>query len=224
MRQKIKQKLDYVSVREMRRIDARAVRNGITIELMMENAGKSLVLHVKNKFKNISGKKVVCIAGKGHNGGGVIASVRHLAYYGAKISLLLLYHTNAMSKSSKFHLSLVRKNAKVKIMQYNQKSRGYFLSKIKNSDIILDGIFGTGFSGSVDEPILSIISEINKSNAYVVSNDVPSGIEADTGKVGKICVKADFTIVLHRPKRWISITRLAKSKYSIESIGISPTF
>ncbi|MDE2589966.1 MAG: NAD(P)H-hydrate epimerase, partial [Patescibacteria group bacterium] len=167
---------NYVSVKEMRKIDEAAVRSGIPIELMMENAGKALALHIKNKFKGTSRKTILCIAGKGNNGGGVIVSVRHLMFYGFKVSLLLLYQKREMVKPSRFHLSTLGKNAK--IIQYDTKHHKKILSTIGHFDVIIDGIFGTGFSGSVNEPIFSIIESIVKSKAYVVSNDIPSGINA----------------------------------------------
>lgn len=211
-------KKEYVSVRQMRKIDEAAVRSGIPIELMMENAGKALALHIKNKFKDSSRKTILCIAGKGNNGGGVIASVRHLLYYGFRVSLLLLYQKREITKPSRFHLSTLGKNAK--IIQYGTKYRKKILSTIEHSDVIVDGIFGTGFSGSIDEPVFPIIESINNSEAYVVSNDIPSGINADTGNVGTICVKADHIVVLHKPKTWMKIWDLPTSRYSIESIGI----
>ncbi|MDE1765590.1 MAG: NAD(P)H-hydrate epimerase [Thaumarchaeota archaeon] len=211
-------KNDYVSVKEMRKIDEAAVRSGILIELMMENAGKALALHIKNKFKDPPRKTILCIAGKGNNGGGVIASVRHLVYYGFRVYLLLLYQKRKMTKPSRFHLLILGKNAK--IIQNGIKYRRKILSVIEDSDVIVDGIFGTGFFGSINEPVFSIIESINKSNAYVVSNDIPSGINADTGNVGTICVNADHIVVLHKPKTWMKILDLPTSRYSIESIGI----
>jgi hypothetical protein len=76
------------------------------------------------------------------------------------------------------------------------------------------------FSGDIDEPIYSLIDSINKSMAYVLSNDIPSGVDADTGKVSTICVRANYLIVLHMPKKWMKVKSLPPSKYSIESIGI----
>lgn len=209
---------NYVSVKEMRKIDQAAVKSGIPIELMMENAGKALALYIKNKFKDSPEKKVLCIAGKGNNGGGVIASVKYLVYYGFKVSLVLLYPKTQMTKPSRFHLSTIGNN--IKIIQYNPAIHSTILAKIFHADIILDGIFGTGFSGNIDEPIYSAIDSINKSQAYVVSNDIPSGIDADTGRISTICVRADHIVVLHRPKKWMKVKSLPTSRYSIESIGI----
>lgn len=94
------------------------------------------------------------------------------------------------------------------------------LLEIRNADIILDGIFGTGFDGKIIEPYYSIISEINNSKAYVISNDVPSGINADTGKPNTIAVNSDYLIVLHKPKKWMAKNK--PPKFSVVNIGIPP--
>lgn len=211
-----------LSIRQMRRIDRNAVKNGIKIELMMENAGKALVLFLKGKFGDLCGKNVVCVTGKGNNGGGVIASIRHLRYYGANATLLLVFPKRTLSKPAKFHLSLL--DTKTRVIEYGSKNCKKFFAKIQNADIIIDGIFGTGFCGKIDDSVTSIISNINRSKSYILSNDIPSGIDADTGHINTIAVKANFTVVLHRPKKWMHEMDLPPSKYSIESIGIPSKF
>lgn len=66
--------LSYVSIKQMRQIDKNAVKNGIKIDLMMENAGNVLAKFLNNRFGSLYGKKIVCVVGRGNNGGGVIAS------------------------------------------------------------------------------------------------------------------------------------------------------
>lgn len=212
-------KIRSVSVKQMRLIDKMAVSNGIPIELMMENAGRAIASSLKNRFGDLYGKKILCIAGKGNNGGGVIASIRHLVYYGAKVTLFLVFPKSQLSGPAKFHLSSLS-HAKLKVILNTNMNRKEFFSKIQNTDIIIDGIFGTGFHGKIDDFTISAIHAINKSGAYILSNDVPSGINADTGHVDSVSVNADFTVVLHRPKKWMHKMNLSRSKYSIESIGI----
>ena len=62
-----------------------------------------------------------------------------------------------------------------------------------NYDIIIDCIFGTGFNKEVDEPYKSIIENINKSKAFVISCDIPSGLNGTTG-LAKTCIKANLTV------------------------------
>jgi hydroxyethylthiazole kinase-like uncharacterized protein yjeF len=89
---------------------------------------------------------------------------------------------------------------------------------ILNSDGIIDAIFGTGLAGrAIREPDSSDIDYINSAKGYVVSNDVPSGTDADTGMIPDKSVLPDATVVLHRMK-----LGLVKQKNAVVvSIGIA---
>lgn len=79
---------------------------------------------------------------------------------------------------------------------------------ITNADGIKDAIFGTGYLGKIiKEPQRSAIELINSSKAYSISNDVPSGTNADTGEVLDISVLPDTIVVLHRMKPGITMKK-----------------
>ena len=208
--------MQYVTVQQMRKIDEKAVKCGMPIELMMENAGREICNQTLKKVKK-KNLKVLVISGKGNNGGGVIAASRHLTALGIKIKLVVLGNVKSCRKPTKMNLFLVRKNFNVKII-FLSKNLEKILHEIKKANVILDGIFGTGFDGEVIEPHYSIISAINESESYVISNDVPSGINADTGKKNPITVKADYLVVLHKPKKWMKNNKTPK--FSVVEIGI----
>lgn len=84
--------------------------------------------------------------------------------------------------------------------------------------MILDGIFGIGINQDIAEPHFSIISAINDSKAYVISNDVPSGIDADSAKTYKIAVNSDYLVVLYKPKKWM--LKIKIPKFIVVNIGI----
>ncbi|MGA7369087.1 MAG: NAD(P)H-hydrate epimerase [Nitrososphaeraceae archaeon] len=80
---------------------------------------------------------------------------------------------------------------------------------------IVDALFGTGYSsGRIKDPQSTVIDLINSSKAYVVSNDIPSGTNADTAQVVEKSVKPNITVVLHRKKPGVTW------KYLVQSIGI----
>lgn len=211
----------YLTIEQMRAVDHAAVKYGMPIELMMENAGKGIASYFNSKNLEIKNKKIICIAGKGNNGGGVIATARHLSCFEIKVTLILVNSIDSHTIPSKFHLSLIRKNPKIKKIMFSKKTRQRVFSLIKNADFIVDGIFGIGFKGHVKEPEYSVIDRINKSNAFVISNDLPSGINANTAKDENISVKSDFVAVLHKPKKWMKQNN-SLPKFSIISLGIPP--
>jgi len=200
----------------MKKIDQNAATYGMPIELMMENAGREICNQVLKIIKKYKIKKILVIAGNGNNGGGVIAASRHLSIHGISLKLAILGTKNS-SIQNKLNLSLVRKNPKIQII-HSSKNLKKLLSEIQNSELILDGIFGIGISRGIVEPYYSIISAINDSKAYVISNDVPSGIDADSGKTYNIAVKSNYLVVLHKPKKWMLNNKT--HKFIVVNIGI----
>jgi len=89
-------------------------------------------------------------------------------------------------------------------------------------DIIIDGILGTGISGEIREPQASAITFINKSNAYKLAVDVPSGVDPDTGNKNSPHVIADITVTFHRMKVGMQKRTDVCGEIFVEKIGIPP--
>lgn len=207
---------NFVSIKQMMKIDQNVVSYGMPIELMMENAGREICNEILKIIKKRDIQKILVIAGNGNNGGGVIAASRHLSTHGISLKLLILGTKNSLSAPSKLNLSLVRKNPKIQII--DSKNLQNVLDEINNSELILDGIFGIGINRDIVEPYYTVISAINDSKAYVISNDVPSGINADSAKIYNIAVKSNYLVVLHKPKTWMLKTE--PPKFIVVNIGI----
>ena len=89
-------------------------------------------------------------------------------------------------------------------------------------DIIFDGILGTGISGEIREPQASAITFINKSNAFKLAVDVPSGVDPDTGNKNSPHVIADITVTFHRMKVGMPKAKDVCGEIFVEKIGIPP--
>ena len=83
----------------------------------------------------------------------------------------------------------------------NVASIANFTSIIQKSRIVVDAIFGTGLSGPVREPYASVIQEINSWNKVVFAVDIPSGLDANSGEILGIAIRARYTITFVLPKR-----------------------
>lgn len=208
-----------VSVKQMRAIDANAVSLGLPVYLMMENVGNALARCVFRGVGDLRGKKVVVVCGMSNNGGGGLASARHLAYYGADVTVILLGRPeNLKNQDARLQWKTIEKMNSIKKIIVGEGNAAKVKRIILNADGIVDAIFGTGLSQDpIREPASSIIDCINSAKAYVVSNDIPSGTDADTGEVPHKSVKPDITVVLHQMKKG----RL-DGLFVVESIGIPP--
>ena len=199
----------------MAAIDANCEYLGIKRLQLMENAGAVIARAVKER---ISRGKVVIIAGKGNNGGDAFVAARHSSGYDVRVILL------GRKEEIKTPEALQNWNVLEKIsIQLTQvvDSKALDRKLIENADIIIDGIFGTGVRGKIREPESTAIDLINTSSAFVISVDVPSGLDPDSGKFER-SVKAGLTLTFHKMK--VGLMSLDAKKYAgeirVEDIGI----
>ena len=196
---------------------------GMSRYLMMENAGHGAADFIAGKFKKLKNRQVVAVCGTGNNGGDGFVTSRHLAGYGAKITVILLGSPSDLrSEEARLNWGIIEKMDSIEII-FGRELSDEVKKRIKKADIILDGIFGTGIKGKIREPHASAIDAINDSRAYVLAIDVPSGFDPNTGKKhGDKCIKADATITFHRLKVGLANGWKYTGPVRVEWIGIPP--
>lgn len=190
--------------------------------LMMENAGHGLADFVARRFKNLQNKRIVAVCGTGNNGGDGFVASRHLAGYGAKITVVLLGSPSDLkSEEARLNWGIIEKMDSIEII-FGKDLTDEVKGRIAKAGIILDGIFGTGIKGEIREPYASAIDAINKSKAYVVAVDVPSGFDPNTAQIHEKCVRADATVTFHRLKVGLVKGKKYTGPVHVEPIGIPP--
>ena len=190
--------------------------------LMMENAGHGVADFVAHKFKNLKNKRIVTVCGTGNNGGDGFVASRHLAGYGAKTTVILLGSPSDLrSEEARLNWGIIEKMDSIEII-FGKELTDEVKTRIARAHIILDSIFGTGIKGEIREPYTSAIDAINKSKAYVLAVDIPSGFDPNTGQIHEKCVRADATITFHRPKVGLAKGKKYTGPVHVEWIGIPP--
>lgn len=93
------------------------------------------------------------------------------------------------------------------------------------ADVVIDALFGTGFSGEPRPDAAALIERINGAGAPVVAVDVPSGVDASTGEVAGAAVHADFTVTMHGRKVGVEVApgRFHAGVVTVAEIGIEHT-
>ena len=201
----------------MMQIEENGHQMGFLRKFMMENAGAVSAKKLVEKFGNIKSKNVLVFAGLGNNGGDGLVIARHLAGYGSNITVFLLGEPdNIRSEECSWNWNLLEKMKSIKLFT------GGNLEHLNNLefDIIIDGILGTGISGEIREPQASAITYINKSNAFKIAVDVPSGVDPDTGNKNSPHVTADMTVTFHRMKVGMPKRKDVCGEIFVEKIGI----
>ncbi len=190
------------SCTQMSEIDNAAINVlGIPGIVLMENAAIKVVGVISKQFKGVSARKIIIFCGTGNNGGDGFAIARHLSCMNADIIVGIVGDRDKIRGDALVNLNIIEKMG-IKILLVEKDDEfDYIKSLITNTcDIVVDAIFGTGLKGVINGRAEEIIKLVNFSKKYIVSVDIPSGINGDTGEICGICVKANKTVVFVMPK------------------------
>lgn len=190
-----------VTAEQIKKLDENAIKGlGIPGIVLMENAALSVVDEITRDLGGVHNRNIVVFAGKGNNGGDAFAAARHLHIMGANVLVIIAGKSTDISGDALVNLNILR-NMKVKMVEVTDKADiDMTASGLYISDAIIDGIFGTGLERNVEGLTFDIIETINKSGRYVVSIDVPSGLDGSTGRIMGTCVRASKTVTFTFPK------------------------
>lgn len=192
--------MKVATVADITRIDELASsKYGVSQEVLMENAGASVARLVK-EVAGARGLSVAVVAGIGNNGGDGLVAARHLASEGADVVVFVVGEESKMSSLAKLNLERAARCGipveSVKGEVGIEELRG----ALDYADVVVDAIFGVGLNRPVEGVFREAIEAVNDSGAIVVSVDIPSGVNGDTGQVMGAAVKADYTVTFGLPK------------------------
>jgi len=206
-----------ITVDQMYNIENKGHAMGFLKKFMMENAGAAAVRRLIEKVGNVESKNILIFAGLGNNGGDGLVMARHLAGYGAKITVMLLGTPEKIkTEESIWNWSILEKMPSVKLVTGDSFNFDF------TPDVIIDGILGTGITGEIREPYAAAINYINQTNCYKFAVDVPSGLDPQTGLTANICTKCDMTVTFHKMKQGIPKRKDLTGELFAEKIGIPP--
>ena len=206
-----------VTIEQMRSLEAAADAHGVPYGHMMEMAGEAVFATIEAQVDTLSGLRVVVLSGPGNNGGDGLVMARHLAGYGAKVTVILLGDIDGIkTDESNWNWSILEKMSSVKL------TNGDSINFDFNPDIIVDAILGTGISGIIREPYASAINYINECDCFKIAVDVPSGLDPQTGETANIYTKCDMTVTFHKMKQGIPKRKDLTGELFVEKIGIPP--
>ncbi len=177
-------------------IDGAALRvYGMRGLQLMENAGSGLAEAVKKELSGLRGR-VAVIAGKGNNGGDGYVAARHLKNSGIHVEVFSLARLEELKGDALVNAGAWQKmGGELFYIRTSAQLKKHALA-LRHASIIVDAIFGTGLSSPVRGTERGVIELINKLGKRVVAVDIPSGVDAATGKVLGCAVKADVTATM----------------------------
>lgn len=185
-----------VTAKQMQAIDQQAIDGfGIPGITLMENAGVGVVRELQERFPDLSSKKVFIFCGKGNNGGDGFVIARHLFNLGSEVRVLLAGKLSELKGGATTNANSAH-NIGVQIDELDPDSLNRQDHKLRHCDIIIDAVFGTGLNKPVSGFIEKVIDKINQHEKFVVSVDINSGVDSDSGQLMGSYVKSNLTLAL----------------------------
>jgi|AntRauTorcE11897_2_1112592.scaffolds.fasta_scaffold06790_3 NAD(P)H-hydrate epimerase len=178
---------------EMQKLDQKVINSGFSSLLLMESAGRQTAEIIKDNYNKEN--KVLILAGTGNNGGDGFVIARLLDIWNYHVKIIVVGRKEKISGSPLKNIKICELRD-IDINYFNGDNFDVIRNEISNHDLIVDSLLGTGLKGNLREPILSIVRLINESIIQVLSVDIPTGIDGNSGKVLKDAVKADITVTM----------------------------
>jgi len=174
---------------QMKAIDNYSINElGIPSLILMEKAAMACAKVILDTTKKDD--KIVAVCGTGNNGGDGIATARILKEAGLDVSVLLIGEEEKVSEQTKKQLEIGR-HLDLPIFNYKNILNEDW---IEEYNIVVDAMFGIGLSKMILGDYELVINQINQYHAKVFAIDIPSGIDAGSGNVWNVAIKADVTI------------------------------
>ena len=193
--------MKILTAAEMREVDRLTTkRYGVPSLTLMENAGKSVADFIASRFPDFKRRPIVVLCGKGNNGGDGFVAARHLQKMGAKVQAYLVGDPREVKGDAATNLNRWKK-AGGKLL-VDRPGRPAVAAEFAGDALVIDALLGTGVRGPVEGRLAEVIAGVNRHNpgCNVVAVDIPSGLQADTGKIPGPVVVADYTITFTAPK------------------------
>ena len=183
-----------LSTEEVRRLEDIIEREGTSKAELMEHAGE-FVAAVAQEYDP---KEVVVLTGFGNNGGDGWVAADILQQRGAHVTVATPVGPSEVPSALARHVARRTSGRDVEVVV--GPSRDELADLLSGADLVIDAILGTGFHGQLRPPFSIWIPTLNETATRVISVDVPSGLDSETGVVEDCCVRADKTATMIAPK------------------------
>ena len=212
-----------VTATEMQAMDRMAIeRFGIPGRVLMENAGREAARIFRSHFPTPAGRPVGVMAGRGNNGGDGHVIARCLAASGYPVTVFLLGAADRVRGDAAENLRLLQALGIPLVEVPDEETFDRHAPRMREVGLWVDALFGIGLAKPVEGLFRKAIDFVNGAGRPVVSVDLPSGLDADTGRPLGACIRAQLTVTFGLPKIGLVVHPGAgfAGKVEVADIGI----
>lgn len=213
--------MKLVTVPEMLAIEKEADASGLTYAQMMENAGGALADVILDTFNDEGqGLEALGIVGPGNNGGDTLVALEIMAKNGWTTYAYLVKR-----KADEYVKRFEGAGGKIFYAEKDKKFSS-LKSFIESSDLLIDGVLGTGIKLPLKAPVPDLLMAINGvldemgEPPVVIAVDCPSGVDSDTGEAADECVPADMTVTMAAVKQGLLKSPAYELSGTLKVVGI----
>ena len=190
----------YLTREQARALDRRAMEEfGVPGVVLMENAGRGMAELLR--ALGVRGPVVIC-CGKGNNGGDGFVVARHLDNAGVDVRTFLFARPEELAGDAAVMYGIVARSAlPLTVLPGPDLDEAKWRAELSVFSWVVDALFGVGLRGPVRAPFDRVIAAINAGPARVLAVDLPSGLDADTGRPLGPCVRAHHTATVAARKK-----------------------
>ena len=210
---------EFVSCEEMKLLERMADDAGLSYYQMMENAGTRAAEIIKEEYETRFGpmKKALILCGKGNNGGDGFVVARKFQEQRIAVNILLV-EGEPVTEDAIANYQMIRNKENINV----RTPEDSYLDG--DEDVIIDGIYGTGFRGTLRETAEEIITACNESAIYTAALDLPSGLTGDMSfcEQMRLSMRASLTVTFHakKPVHRNKNAKMMMGKIVVADIGI----
>ncbi|MBM4103263.1 MAG: NAD(P)H-hydrate epimerase [Planctomycetes bacterium] len=221
------QKHAVLTRRQVRDYDAWAINAmGVPGTTLMENAGRSAAEIAIEMLTSKTNPAVSIFCGAGNNGGDGFVIARHLANHGVGTQIILCAPRRRLQGEALINFQICEKMGipMIDLDMVENKIHTQIRDLCRGCNLIVDAIFGTGFKGELSSPFAALISCLNAAGVPILSVDIPSGLDCDSGDPLPVCIEATATVSFVAAKQGFFINgqiHRPVGRLYIVSIGIT---
>ena len=185
-----------LSPAESAALDSESQARGVSVESLMENAGRAVARETLLVAGGAYGRRAVVVCGKGNNGGDGLVAARQLARMGMRVAVFGLAPPEAFGEPAAAN----HRRLDEVCVRPRSFSKEALRREVERSHLVVDAVFGTGFRGRPEGDPAEAIAVLQNAAVPVIAVDIPSGVNGETGAVDGIAVRADVTVTFGAAK------------------------
>jgi hydroxyethylthiazole kinase-like uncharacterized protein yjeF len=193
---------EALTCQQIRELDVLAIEHvGIPGLVLMENAGRGVAQFIHSTLVDPAACRVLILCGPGNNGGDGFVVARHLHNAGVHIAVALAAPPEKSTGDAGTNLAILQRMDVALIRACEGPGLDALRRAARDADVIVDALLGTGSTGVPRKTVATLIEFANSApRARRIAIDIPSGLDADSGKVYEPCFRAAATVTMVAPK------------------------